>query len=344
MLQEKLVRWIAGEGGGFASFEDAALQVFSFQFRNNLPYQRYCRARGLDAAEIPSWREIPALPTDAFKVLSLRISTFPPESVVMRFLTSGTTREVRGVHEFDDLTLYETSIRRGWQHSGQPAVTDPWFFSQLPTAAPTSSLTHMFGVLAAEVPGPAAGRFLIDEAGVIDATPLRLAAKSGAPLQVFGTAIALLRFSESERACPLPEGSIVFETGGYKGLVDAPEPAAFQARLAEHFGVPPAGILNEYGMTELVSQFYRRGDESDHRGPPWTRVRVVDPETGATAAEGRPGYLEILDLANLGSVCAIRTQDLAIARGERSFTLLGRDPGASPRGCSRAADELLARS
>jgi hypothetical protein len=70
---------------------------------------------------------------------------------------------------------------------------------------------------------------------------------------------------------------------------------------------------------------------------------VIDPETGETAGHDSPGYLEILDLANLGSVAAIRTQDLAIARGDNAFTLLGRDPGALPRGCSRRSDDLLTR-
>jgi hypothetical protein len=70
---------------------------------------------------------------------------------------------------------------------------------------------------------------------------------------------------------------------------------------------------------------------------------VVDPETGEEAGAGEAGYLEIVDLANVGSVLAIRTQDLAIARGASSFTLLGRDPVALPRGCSRGADDLISK-
>jgi hypothetical protein len=96
-------------------------------------------------------------------------------------------------------------------------------------------------------------------------------------------------------------------------------------------------------MTELSSQFYRWADEEAHRGPFWARARVIDPERGRLAAAGAVGYLEIVDLANLGSVAAIRTQDLAIARGDSEFVLLGRDPAALPRGCSRATDDLLTR-
>jgi hypothetical protein len=51
--------------------------------------------------------------------------------------------------------------------------------------------------------------------------------------------------------------------------------------------------------------------------------------------------LEIIDLANLDSLSAIRTQDLAIATGERSFILIGRDSAAVARGCSRGVDDIL---
>ena len=99
-------------------------------------------------------------------------------------------------------------------------------------------------------------------------------------------------------------------------------------------------MINEYGMTELSSQFYTRGLGRPHEGPPWVRAVVIDPETGDEAAVGETGVLRIFDLANLGSVLAVETQDLAVRR-ERGFELLGRDPAALPRGCSRAADERM---
>jgi hypothetical protein len=67
---------------------------------------------------------------------------------------------------------------------------------------------------------------------------------------------------------------------------------------------------------------------------------VIDPESGLECAEGGTGVLRIFDLANLGSCCALQTRDLAVRRGE-DFELIGRDPSALPRGCSRAVDEFL---
>ena len=110
----------------------------------------------------------------------------------------------------------------------------------------------------------------------------------------------------------------------------------------QHLGLGENEVWNEYGMTEISSQFYSRGISNPHRGAPWVRALVIDPESGRECAEGETGSLRILDLANVGSCCAVQTRDLAVRKGE-AFELLGRDPAALPRGCSRLADEVLAR-
>lgn len=335
------------------------MEVFRSQFSRNAAYRNYCEARGRTPETVRDWREIPAVPTDAFKFPEHPLRGFPAENVTRHFLTSGTTREIRGRHEFEDLELYEASILAGWKFMGLPDVPNPWFFSQSPEEAPESSLVWMFEMIRRNTEA-GDDRWLLEfqqkNAGGVHAsacpvprqtevwTPVGLCSGSQEEgVQLFSTAIGLLRWMEKGGGCPLPEGSWVFETGGYKGLTETLEPDVFRAKVAEFFAIPERRILNEYSMTELSSQFYRWGNEDAHRGPFWTRVRVIDPETGDAAADGEAGYLEIVDLANLGSVAAIRTQDLAIARGDSEFVLLGRDPGALPRGCSRSADDLLQR-
>ena len=110
--------------------------------------------------------------------------------------------------------------------------------------------------------------------------------------------------------------------------------------IGEKLGIAPGNIINEYGMTELSSQFYAKGPRGLHESPPWVRAVVADPVTLQDVADGETGILLIYDGANVGSVVGIRTQDLAVKRGN-AFELLGRDPSALPRGCSRAADEWL---
>jgi hypothetical protein len=112
--------------------------------------------------------------------------------------------------------------------------------------------------------------------------------------------------------------------------------------ISDRLGIAPQDVFNEYGMTELSSQFYARGTHGVHRGPPWARAIVADPVTLQEVGEGGIGIVLVYDAANVGSVVGIRTQDLAIKRGD-AFELLGRDPAALPRGCSRAADEWLSR-
>jgi hypothetical protein len=130
------------------------------------------------------------------------------------------------------------------------------------------------------------------------------------------------------------------ETGGYKGSGRDISKSALYNLFAEYLGLEPDQILNEYGMTELSSQCYASGLNRPHETPPWLRALVIDPETGEQVPVGQTGVLRLFDLANLGSTLAIETQDLAV-REEQGFTLLGRDPSALPRGCSRAADEML---
>jgi hypothetical protein len=106
--------------------------------------------------------------------------------------------------------------------------------------------------------------------------------------------------------------------------------------------------VNQYGMTELGSQFHdsvlRFPSEPRRKlGPPWTRVRCLDPETGVECAPGAPGRIAILDLANTGSVCAVQTADLGQRRGD-GFEVVGREAGAEARGCSLAAEAMLERA
>ena len=63
-----------------------------------------------------------------------------------------------------------------------------------------------------------------------------------------------------------------------------------------------------------------------------TRI-AISPETNLEVADGETGLLRIFDLANVRSVLAIQTEDLAVKRGD-GFELIGRATQAEPRGCS----------
>ncbi len=320
---------------GETEFELLALNVHRFQATWNTPYSRWCAARGHPR----SWREIPAAPQSAFKRYKLSVA---PDRVTRTFHTSGTTSERRGEHHFVDVRLCAEAVRRGWKWLQAPTAR-LLVVAPAPDDAPHSSLAYMLSVLAA---GSSAAQFFVSADGRLDAGALVSALESAMharePVGLLGTALAFLNFFErlQSRKFALPPGSFALETGGYKGSGrDIPKPDLY-ARFGVSLGLAPADIINEYGMTEISSQFYTRGLGLPHEGPPWLRALVISPEKGLEVAEGETGFLRIFDLANLGSVLAIDTQDLAIRRGEK-FELLGRDPSALPGGCSRAADEAM---
>ena len=67
---------------------------------------------------------------------------------------------------------------------------------------------------------------------------------------------------------------------------------------------------------------------------------MLDPVSLDPVPEGSAGLLCHLDLANVGSVCSVLTEDMGVAVGD-GFRVLGRARSAEPRGCSLAMDELM---
>lgn len=333
-LENRLAALLQSGALDDAAFNAAALAVHRFQRQHNAPLANYCDHRGTPL-DITDWREIPAVPQSVFK--RYRLSVVPPEAVTKTFLTSGTTGESRGQHHFRDTRLYDTAIVCGWERLALPQLRT-LILTPSPVEAPHSSLSHMFGVLA----GRADARFCLTSEGRLDVPAISEEIASGRPVALLGTALAFLNLFEQlgETRLAAAPGSFALETGGYKGSGRDIPKAELYAMFGQYLGLAPGQVLNEYGMTELSSQCYTRGLDRPHEAPPWLRTIIIDPESGAEVPIGATGILQLFDLANLGSSLALETQDLAI-REAHGFTLLGRDPSALPRGCSRAADEAL---
>jgi hypothetical protein len=235
--------------------------------------------------------------------------------------------------------------------------------ADLPGERPSSSLGFMIDHFARMLDGraleggpflpSAPERYLLRASG-IDLGSLRRAADvaraRGEPLLVFATAFALVALIDglAGTRLPLPEGSAVMQTGGYKGRSRELDPAELRRSVAECFEIPKNSVVAEYGMTELASQLYEGTlDGAELRAPPWTlleppwlRVVPVDPETLSPVGLGKVGLARFIDLANVDSAVAILTRDL-VRRNELGVELLGRAPGALPRGCSLAVEALL---
>jgi len=238
-----------------------------------------------------------------------------------------------------------------------------------PTAEhfPSSSLGYMFSGLRDEFGDEKSAVFFSPQGVEVDGfrTALEKASQENAPVFILGTALALLeameKFAQQGRKFKLPSGSRILDTGGYKGRHVEVTREDFQNRLCETFGVMREYLLNEYGMTELSSQFYasslpgiplRKERPNDslhalrctpyvlHYMSPWVRVAAVDPETLKVLPEGEVGLLRIFDLANVDSVMAIQTEDLGRAWQDR-IELVGRATGAELRGCSLLTEAIV---
>jgi hypothetical protein len=332
-----------------ARFDRLALELFRYQVEHDAPYRRLCAAFGVSPARVSHWSRIPPVPTGAFK--QTRLATFPPAREVCTFRTSGSTTERRGELHLDTLELYDASLAATFGAFVCFDVERIRFFVLAPARAdaPDSSLAYMFDAAVRRWGAPGS-RFYLRPEGWDPGALIDDLASAREPACLVGTAFAFVHLLDALRErgvrAALPEGSRVLETGGFKGRSRAIEREELHAWLAGSLGVPRCRIVNQYGMCELGSQFYestlRDGIPSaTKRVPPWVRTRVVDPETLEEVPEGEEGLLIHYDLANSGSVLAVQTSD----RGRRvagGFEVLGRLPGAESRGCSIAADALLA--
>lgn len=339
---------------GENEFQTLALELFRLQYDALAPYLRLCDRRRKTPATVTSWKDIPALPTTAFK--DLELSSLAQEDRTTVFHSSGTTeqRPSRHFHSAESLAVYEDSLRPWFQkHVLGPSPTLPHILALTPPPAscPNSSLIHMFETVQnAFTPGKTQffGSLALDKTWEINFadvfTVIEKSIATREPVLLLGTAFLFVHLlDELEQRnlhFKLPPGSRLMETGGYKGRSRELTKAELHRQLSIRLGLPDETILCEYGMSELSSQAYDRvcGSASPRRFrfPPWARVIIVSPETGAEAAVGETGLVRIHDLANVWSIAAVQTEDLAI-RHEDGFELLGRAAQAEPRGCSLMA-------
>jgi hypothetical protein len=331
-------------------FNTPALRIFEHQLRYNEPYARYCAWLGITPDALPSrWENIPPVPAAAFKEAAL--CTFDPQRAELTFETSGTTAGSGGVHYMERAAVYDAALLAGFRNAmlRDNAVLRYLQLVPNPVERPRSSLGYMMARVA-QAFGDGHERWYIqaDELNVeAFLADVRGCIAEGIAVCLAGTAFGFVQLVDAlaQRGLvhlPLPAGSRIMETGGFKGRTRVVGRGELYRSLADQFGVAQQCIVAEYGMTELTSQYYDAtfGEVRIKRSPPWLRSRVVN-ATGETVAPGIVGALVHVDLANRSSCIAVQTEDLGIAADD-GIILLGREQGAQLRGCSLDAEELRA--
>lgn len=351
---ERVLRLIRGMTE--ETFEGLALEVFAFQYQRSPPYRRFCDGRGITPDTITAWEQIPAVPTAAFKLVDLSCAS--PEQV---FVTSGTSQgpEQRGKHGFPWLEVYHRSLLANFAAYILPDGARPrmLILAPCPDMLPTSSLSHMLEVVRQTYGGDGSAYYFgdagLDLTGLIQS--LREVEAHRLPVCLLGTSFAFMHVVdvclEEDQRFTLPEGSRLMDTGGFKGRSREISRDELLRLYGEVLRIPESFCINEYGMTEMGSQFYDNVLRDTVLGcppvrfkevPPWVRTRVLDPATLEDLPEGEVGLLTHYDLANCGSVMAVETEDLGYKIGE-GFEIVGRAPGAEARGCSLTVEEFQGR-
>jgi hypothetical protein len=355
MTQDRIIQvvqeFIAADGATDAAFDALALEIFAYQFDNNEPFRRFCLQRGKIPRTAKTWRDIPAVPISAFKELTL--SCTPPENAERVFMTSGTTRGgVRGKSHHSTLAVYDASMIRTfgkWVMQGLDRI-DMGILYPSETEMPNSSLAHYLALAKTHFGTPDSHYLMPDNDGIDFEglfAALSKAQETGNPYALLGTSYSFIpvldEMARRGMSFALPEGSRLFDTGGFKGQSREMEPTVFYRQLSDRFGVPRRLCINMYGMTELSTQFYDWGNEacpSVKSGPHWIRSRAVNPLTGDEVPKGEIGVLSHCDLAHFNIVTTILTEDAGIET-VGGFLLFGRADGAEAQGCSMAVEEFL---
>ena len=307
-------------------FRDMTLQIFRHQFEHNPVYRSFCDLLYKHPSEVHELKQIPFLPIQFFKsheVISSR------EPIAETFTSSGTTGSITSKHLVTDISVYERSYREGFHHF-YGGIEEYIVLALLPNYLERegSSLIYMVNDLIEKSKNPESG-FYLNNLEELAQKLIHLDGK-GEKILLIGVTFALLDLIEKQQF--QLQNTIVMETGGMKGRRKEITREELHKLLTQGFGV--STIHSEYGMTELLSQGYSKGN-GVFECPPWMKIFPRDTEDALTVLDTQQtGGLNVIDLANYNSCSFIATQDLGKVYSNGSFEVLGRFDHSDIRGCN----------
>lgn len=323
------------------TFEDAALAVFRWQAASNFIYREYLTHLNCHPESVQSLTQIPFMPIGFFKK-HIVLTESPAVQTV--FESSGTTGAQTGRHHVADLDLYTDISINIFEQTYCP-LSNCHLLALLPSYLErnNSSLVYMVQQFIAQTRSPVSGFFLHNVDELLKTLKNLAQNPDGRTVLLWGVTFALLDLAEfgmrQDLECLRDIPSlIIMETGGMKGRRREMLREEVHEVLTAAFGVK--AIHSEYGMTELLSQSYSKGDGifdtsatmrillRDINDP---RAVYDKPQSGL-----RYGGINVVDLANLDSCAFIETQDLGRFVGEsgRQFEVIGRFDNSDVRGCN----------
>ena len=309
-----------------ADFEHVAISTFHFQYQHNSVYRSYCDLINTAPSEVKTTQDIPYLPIRFFKSHPVQSFTGKPQKT---FTSSGTTTSINAQHHLANLHNYEASFQASFeQFYGAPK--DWVILALLPSYMERegSSLIYMMNSLIAQSQKKQSG-FYLDNLTKLQAVLLELEQQKQ-PTLLLGVSFALLEFTE--KYSMKLSSTIIMDTGGMKGRRKELTREELHKTLQKGFGT--SSIHSEYGMTELLSQAYSKGN-GRFECPNWMRVTPFETnDPFAPSQTEKIGRLNIIDLANQESCAFIATDDLGRLFQDGSFEVMGRLDASDIRGCN----------
>jgi len=316
-------------------FEKLALEVFRYQAKENKVYREYIELVNINPEKVNTITEIPFLPIDLFKTRSIITGSNKP---IREFHSSGTTSDQKSVHYVVNDKLYLKSCMECFARFFEP-VNDYCILALLPDnlEQKNSSLVFMMDHFIKVSNHEHSGFYLHNFDELYE--KLELLCKTDQKILLFGVSYALLDFAEKFKTNLKKLSTdhlMVMETGGMKGRREEITRTELHHQLMEAFKVDH--VCSEYGMTELLSQAYSKGNGLFY-SPPWMKISIRDMNDPVSLLEtNHTGAMNIIDLANIYSCSFIATNDLGKLHKDGSFEVLGRMDNNDLRGCNLMID------
>ena len=309
-----------------SQLEEHSLALFQYQYNQNPVYRSYCDLINVAPSDVKKLNDIPFLPIQFFKSHTVSCKQNSAKHV---FLSSKTTGQIASKHHVHNIDLYIKSFEKGF-HFFYGNIESYALLALLPGYIQNekSSLIYMANHLIQKTKHPESGFYLEDWDNLI--ATLNKLEEQGQKTILLGVTYALLSGAEKHKLNL--HNTLIMETGGMKGMRKEWVRSALHEKLQVGYGV--SCVHSEYGMSELMSQAYSKG-EGRFYCPPWMRVLPRSTEDPfEVIGIGKTGGLNIIDLANVDSCAFIATQDLGKVNEDGSFEVLGRFDHAEVRGCN----------
>lgn len=307
-------------------FNALAIEAFSYQYNNVKVYNEFCNHINISEKNVKHSSQIPYLPIEFFKTHNILVTNAKSE---LTFSSSGTTGMQTSKHNVVDVNLYEHSFLNAFeQFFGN--INDYCILALLPSYIEKggSSLVYMANKLI-ELSNHTDSGFYLNNYEQLSKKLNSLNTK-GNKVILLGVSYALLDLAEQ-----FPQklkNTIIMETGGMKGRRKEVVREELHKTLCEAFNVKT--VYSEYGMTELLSQGYSKGNGM-FETPPWMKIVIRDTyDPFSLYGYNRSGGINVIDLANINSCCFIETKDIGKVFSQNSFTILGRFDNSDIRGCN----------